>query len=277
MQSQASNQDELTTSEARALYSQVLTVLNQSQVPFLVGGGFAFEHYTGIARPTKDLDILVRPRDCQPIMEMLSQAGYETELRAPQWLGKAFCGEKYIDIIFNSSSGHGEIDDGWFKRAIAIEVLGVPVQLCSCEDLLWSKAFVMARDRFDGADVAHLLLTCSDRLDWMHLISYFGDNWRVFFSHLILFGFIYPGERSRIPAWVMQELFERLQQEMRSEPPNKKLCQGTLLSPLQYLIDVSSWGYEDARLRPKGNMTKAEVDQWTVALKEEHNEQLPEK
>ena len=35
----------------------------------------------------------------------------------------------------------------------------------------------------------------------------------------------------------------------------EKLCQGTLLSPLQYEIDVELWGYQDARLSPKGSMT----------------------
>jgi hypothetical protein len=122
----------------------------------------------------------------------------------------------------------------------------------------------MARDRFDGADVAHLLRACSERLDWSRLLQRFGNHWRVLYSHLILFGFIYPGERSRIPSWVMEELSQRLQHEINSAAGAEPLCQGTLLAPLQYQIDVEQWGYEDVRLAPRGNMTETEIYQWTA-------------
>jgi hypothetical protein len=28
----------------------------------------------------------------------------------------------------------------------------------------------------------------------------FGDHWRVLFSHIILFGFVYPDKRQNVPA-----------------------------------------------------------------------------
>jgi hypothetical protein len=87
---------------------------------------------------------------------------------------------------------------------------------------------------------------------------------------LILFGFIYPAEREKIPNWVMQELLHRLQGEMSSPPPTEQVCQGTLLSRAQYLVDVEEWGYQDARLQPQGNMTEEEVAQWTEAALQEN-------
>ena len=42
-----------------------------------------------------------------------------------------------------------------------------------------------------------------------NLIDRFGAHWRVLLSHLVLFGFIYPSERSRVPARVLEELTER--------------------------------------------------------------------
>lgn len=255
--------------QTRAFYCRSLDILTKSQVPFLVGGGYAFERYTRIARQTKDLDIFARPSDCSRILEVFSEHGYRTEITASHWLAKAFCGEDFVDIIFNSANGIGEVDDHWFDHAVDEDVLGMPVRICPAEEMIWSKAFVMARDRFDGPDVAHLLLTCSDRLDWSHLLQRFGSQWRVLFSHLILFGFIYPGERSRIPSWLMDELAQRLQQEENSTPPPEKLCQGGLLSPLQYQIDVEQWGYQDVRLTPIGNMTAKEISQWTEHLNNE--------
>ena len=35
-------------------------------------------------------------------------------------------------------------------------------------------------------------------------------HWRVLLAHLVLFGFIYPGELARIPTWVMDRLMHRL-------------------------------------------------------------------
>jgi hypothetical protein len=268
MQSHERNQDVLDP-QTRAFYCQVLDIISKSQIPLLVGGGYAFERYTRIGRPTKDLDLFVRPKDCPRILEVLSDHGYRTELTIPHWLGKAFEGEDFVDIIFNSANGVSEVDDRWFEHAVEEQVLGMSVQLCPVEEMIWSKAFVQARDRFDGPDVAHLIRACSEQMDWEHLLYRFGSHWRVFFSHLILFGFIYPSERSRIPNWLMDELFHRLQQEVNSTPEAEKLCQGTLLSPLQYQIDVDQWGYQDARLNPKGGMTAAEISQWTEHLKEQ--------
>jgi hypothetical protein len=65
----------------------------------------------------------------------------------------------------------------------------------------------------------------------------------------------------------MDELSQRLQQEVNTPAKEEKLCQGTLLSPLHYEIDVEQWGYQDARLSPKGGMTAAELSEWTAHLK----------
>src|SRR4028119_74474 len=143
--------------KSRAFYCQVLKTFTASGIPFLVGGAYAFERYTGIARHTKDLDLFVRRNDCPRILEVLSKAGYRTEVTLPHWLAKAFYGESFVDLIFNCANGYGAVDDIWFEHAIEEEVLGMPVRICPVEEMICSKAFIMARDRFDGADVAHLL------------------------------------------------------------------------------------------------------------------------
>ena len=109
----------------------------------------------------------------------------------------------------------------------------------------------MERERFDGADVAHLLLANGERVHWPRLLERFGDNWRVLFAHLALFGFIYPHARDMIPGWVLQELSERVQMEP-SAAAALRVCRGTLLSREQFLSDVREQGYLDARLQPLG-------------------------
>jgi len=253
---------------AYKFYRQVLLTLRAAQVPFLVGGADACACYTGIVRPTKDLDLFVRQQDCRHALQILSAAGYHTDLTFPHWLGKVFYGEDFIDVIFNSGNGLCRVDEEWFKYAVKRVVMDMPVKLCPPEEMIWSKAFVKERERYDGADIAHILRACGERLDWPRLLHRFDAYWRLLLSHLVLFGFIYPSEQTQVPDWVMQGLLSRLQRELHSPLSPDRLCQGTLLSRAQYLIDIVQWGYDDARLSPRGCLAKEEIDHWTAAIGE---------
>ncbi len=241
----------------REFYCRALTTLQAFEVPFLIGGAYAFAQYTGIVRHTKDLDVFVRERDFAAALAALGRMNCRTEVWAPEWLGKAICAGDFVDVVFASGNGLGRVDDLWFERARAGEVLGFQVLLCPPEELVWSKAFVMERERYDGADVAHLLLAQGRHLDWAHLVWRFGTHWRVLLSHLILFGFSYPNERNTIPAHVLDDLLERLRRETHDAPPADRTCYGMLLSVAQYAVDVERWGFEDARERTGGETLRA--------------------
>ena len=246
-------------------YRTALRTLIAAGVAFLVGGAYSLERYTGIARHTKDFDIFVRPRDCGRTLETLAAIGCSTDLTFTHWLGKAFHGDDFIDVIFSSGNGIAEVDDLWFEHAVDETVLGVDVQLCPAEESIWSKAFIMERERYDGADVAHLIRATGDRLDWRRLLSRFDGYWRVLLAHLTLFGFIYPTDRSTIPSWVVRELMQRLDQELDAPDHGAQICRGTILSRGQYLIDCAEWGYTDGRLTD-GRMSRREIAHWTAAI-----------
>jgi hypothetical protein len=134
--------------------------------------------------------------------------------------------------------------------------------------MIWSKAFIMERERNDSADIMHLLLECAGKLDWVRLVNRFAQHWRVLLAHLCLFGFVYPSERARIPAWVMTGLMARLDRETRVPTSRQRICQGTLLSREQYLFDVQHGGFEDARRTDASTMTADDIELWTEAIKE---------
>jgi hypothetical protein len=228
----------MTSPEKAELYRTALEMLNRSGVPYMVAGSFAFQYYSGISRSTKDFDIFVRPRDVRRTLDVLSRAGFRAEVAFSHWLAKAYHGDKFIDVIFNSGNGVAEVDDEWFAHAVQEEVLGVPVKLSPAEEMIWSKSMIMERERYDGADVAHLLRHCSGLLNWDRLVRRFGSNWRILLAHLVLFGFIYPGERALIPPAVVRDLVNRLLAELDVPTRDSKVCQGTLLSRGQYLVDI---------------------------------------
>ena len=258
--------DRLAPPDAQAVYRLVLEVLRDGGVEFLVGGAYAFTRYTGIERSTKDFDVFVRYVDRHRALDVLYDAGFETELTFPHWLGKAFWGEDFCDVIFSSGNGVAPVDDGWFEHAPTADVLGVRSKICPAEEMLWSKAFVMERERYDGNDVLHLILAMADTLHWDRVIDRFGAQWRVLLSYIVLFGFVYPGERARVPQRVVDELLRRLSVELASNAPVRKLCNGTVISRQQYLIDIDEWGYLDGRQEPRGNMSPEEIAHWTAAI-----------
>jgi hypothetical protein len=247
-------------------YKQAITLANKSQIPYLIGGAFAYYRYTGIYRDTKDLDLFVKPDDCLPLLQFYADQGFRTELTFPHWLGKVYCGDYFIDLIFSSGNGVATVDDEWFDHAEPGALWGVNTLLIPPAEMIWSKSFVMERERFDGADVAHILRFCGERLDWPRLLRRFDENWRVLLSHLVLYGYVYPHETNRVPAEVMEELTRRLSEEGRQPASKKPVCRGTMLSREQYLADIGPHGLHDARLAPGGFMSPGDIALWTEAI-----------
>ena len=247
-------------------YRDVLEGLNDRGISYLVGGGHALEKYSGVLRETKDLDLFMRRADALDILKSLSTRGYRTELCFPHWLGKIIDGKHFVDVIFNSGNGVCTVDDGWFDHRVAGEILGVQIDFCPPEELIWSKAFVMERERYDGADIAHIIRARGSQLDWQRLLGRFEAHWHVLLSHLILFDFVYPTERAlAVPSWVTRELLDRWQAEKKEPVMQNRACRGTLLSRAQYRFDVENWGYQDARQVPSGTMTAEQAANWTAA------------
>jgi len=251
---------------AVAFYRAAMQALRREEIPFLVGGAYALHRYAGIQRYTKDFDVFVRPADCFRALRAFAAQGWRAELTFPHWLGKAYYDGDFVDVIFSSGNGMVPVDEEWFTHAVPATVLDEEVLLVPAEEIIWSKAYIMERERFDGADIAHLLRARGEQLDWHRLRRRFGVHWQLLLVHLILFRFIYPDETLALPPELQQELLAELEQDLGDGTAGDRLCQGTLLSREQYLRDITDFGYTDARLPPHGNMTAAAIAHWTAAI-----------
>jgi hypothetical protein len=250
----------------RAFYGAALDMLAAAGVPVLVGGAYAYGHYTGVTRHTKDFDLFIHPRDVQRALAAAAADGYETELTSAVWIGKIFKGEAFVDLIFSAANGIATVDEAWFAHAPAGEIFERTVRFCPAEEIIWSKSFVMERHRYDGADIAHLVRAHGAHMDWARLVQRFAGHWRVLLSHLVLFGFIYPAERDVVPASVLRDLLGRVEGEIAG-PPGERVCRGTLFSRTQYRKDTEEWGYRDGRLPPDGCLTADEITELTETAK----------
>jgi len=250
----------------RSFYCDAMSVLERAGVPFMVGGAYAFSRYTDIERHTKDFDIFLLREDRDAALETLRKAGYPAHVQFPHWIAKAHCGDDFVDLIYGSGNGLVPVDREWFQHAVPEIVLGLPALLIPAEEMIWSKSFIQERERFDGADVAHLLLARAEVLDWTRLLRRFRRNWRVLFQHLVSFGYVYPSERHRIPPEVMRFLMDRLDAELETHVKRGKLCRGTVLSRQQYLPDVVGGGFRDVRRQTENPMTEQDIQLWTAGI-----------
>ena len=252
--------------DTNTFYRRTLHVLSDSHVPFLVGGSHAYLEYTGIVRNTKDFDLFVQREHLDRALDALRDSGYRTEISFPHWLAKAHQAGDHVDLVFSSGNGVCRVDEGWFEHALEAEVLGMPVKIAPIEEFLWQKSFVMERERFDGADIMHLLLHCADSIDWTRLLQRYDRYWPLLLTYLTMFTFIYPSERQRIPTQIFEELMTRLQHDVSSGDGADRVCQGTLVSRGQYMIDIGQHGFSDARIAPRGNMSAEDCIYWTWAI-----------
>lgn len=238
--------------EQEEFVAEALSTLENADVPVILAGAFASHAYSGIWRNTKDLDLFLRPREVRLALSSLADAGFETELRDPWWLAKAWRDEWLVDLIFGMGNRELQVDDGWIERALTVEIAGVPTRVISLEDLIVSKVFIAKRDRFDGADVAHLIRCAAGRIDWDLVLEGMGPEHRTLLLwHLVLFDYVYPGHGDHLPHDLMRELFEERARSWENGRTRPNAFRGTLLDEQAFAIDVDDWGYEDVRRKPE--------------------------
>src|SRR5688572_27950759 len=129
-----------------------------------------------------------------------------------------------VDVIYDPSNKDFIVYDEWLERAADGAVLGCGLKQRSGDHMTIYKCYVMNNDRNDLADVMHLLFACSDTLDWEYFIRCFDKHPRLLLVHFILFGLLYPSERSRIPARYVQRLLDAVRGE---DSTFERVCNST--------------------------------------------------
>lgn len=224
-------------------------MLYESGARFMLGGAFALFHYTGIYRDTKDLDVFCAPGEYPKILKYFADKGYRTELTDVRWLAKVFKGEYFIDIIFASVNNIFRVDESWYAHSVNAEFVGVNVQLLSPEELIWCKIYVQNRERFDGADVNHIILRHKN-LDWKRLLDRLEHHWHLLLAQLVIFQFVYPADfQEIIPKWLFDELIKRANEQYELPSSVERVCRGPIIDQTQYQTDVKEWDYKSYTIK----------------------------
>lgn len=232
--------------EQREVYRHCLTRLKEIEIPFILAGAFALYAYTGIRRNTKDLDVFLPSEHVEPALSALEEEGFRTEVRDGLWLAKAHKGPYFVDLIFSMPNKEVRIDMDWIRRSGRVEIFGMSIPMISLEELILSKIYVARMDRFDGADIAHLIRGSQGRVDWTRILRALGVDQPLLLWHFIFFQLIYPGLTRFLPTTLMDEIYGAMRKR-RTEAVNEKAFRGMLIDPVSFAVDCEEWGFEDIR------------------------------
>ena len=94
----------------------------------------------------------------------------------------------------------------------------------------------------------------------------FGAHWRVLLSHLVLFGFIYPGERSLIPSSLMKDLDQPLAGGARRADARQQGLPGHAALASAVSRGLRRVGLRGCALTPRGSMTEEQIAAWTAGI-----------
>ncbi len=110
--------------------------------------------------------------------------------------------------------------------------------MLSAEELLVSKLFVVRRERFDRADIAHIIYSSQGNLDWERILALVGEHWEILLFAMVLYRYVYPAHSRYVPFWIWQRLLIRFANELTNRDPSAKF-RGSLVDDKMFAIDVA--------------------------------------
>jgi hypothetical protein len=234
--------------EQEDLFRDVLMLLEKQAIPFAVSGAVALQQHCGICRDTKDLDIFLPAENVADALACLLKHGFECEVCDPVWLAKAHRDQYFVDLIAGMSNAVLTVDASWIRHSHPAIVLEVPTRTLAPEELLVSKLFVARRERFDGADIAHIIYATRGKLDWNRILDHVGEHWEILLWALLFFRYVYPRNSDYVSASLWHDLIGRLSKAV-SHPDSKQEFRGSLIDDCMFAIDVEDWGLENIQAR----------------------------
>lgn len=233
--------------DERAVYKRALEAVNGAGISYVVAGAYAIYEHTGIYRKTKDLDLFFEPGSVVAAARALRAAGFVTRLEDDHWLAKATMGDYFIDLIYGMGNGIALIDDGWIEHSRPGILAACPVRIAPAEELIWHRLFISERHRHDMSDIVHLILCHGESLDWERLVRRADEHWPLLLSQVLMFSYVYPGYRRKIPAWVPEQLLERAKAQVGRDDDDQDFTRGPLISRFSFTIDEREWGFSSPR------------------------------
>src|SRR4051794_10534791 len=186
-----------------SVYACILHQVCSKEIPFALGGGLALGYYTGHLRRSKDLDIYIGPEEKDRIKGIMTSCGMEDyHDRCPYDRGWIYRGHQdgiIVDAIWAMANRRTYVDERWMSAGQCIQLFGESFRVIPAEELIWSKLYVLQRDRCDWPDILNLIHATGPTLDWDHLLKRVGVDRPLIRGVLSVFSWVSPSRAAEIP------------------------------------------------------------------------------
>jgi hypothetical protein len=213
------------------VYRRVMDEAERAGVRFAFGGAFATAVYTGDLRNTKDFDFYIVPRDQEAMVGAITRAGLEDHYeRLPydrKWIYRASTADVIVDAIWAMANLRASVDEYWLTTGPEVTIYGERLRAIPIEELIWSKLYVLQRDRSDWGDVINLIDARADDIDWNHLVDRLAEDAPLLGGALSVVGWLAPDRARDIPEPVWRRLGLAL--PVRSSDPDLTRRRANLL------------------------------------------------
>jgi hypothetical protein len=193
-----------------AVYQRVIEEIRAANVRVAFGGAFATAAYTGILRNTKDFDFYVLPEDREALQSAISRAGLTDYFdRLPydrSWIYRASRGEIIVDAIWAMANQRATVDEHWLSHGPEFTIRGERLRAIPIEELIWSKLYVLQRERSDWGDVLNLIDAGAESLEWDHLLRRLDADAPLLAGVLSVFAWLAPDRVSAVDPAVWGRL-----------------------------------------------------------------------
>jgi hypothetical protein len=192
------------------VYQRVMEEARRAGVRFAFGGAFATAVYTGELRNTKDFDFYITLQDRPAMIGAITRAGlhdhYDQLHYDREWIYRASAGDVIVDAIWAMANQRAPVDEHWLTAGPEVSIQGERLHAIPIEELIWSKLYVLQRDRTDWGDVFNLIAARAGEIDWNHLLDRLADDAQLLAAALSLFGWLTPNRARDIPKQVWLQL-----------------------------------------------------------------------
>ena len=185
------------------IYRLAIETMENSGVPFLLGGGFALATFTGRWRDTKDIDFYVLPQDRPAAIKALSQAGFKDYFKRlrydRRWIYRSVKSDVIVDIIWSMANRRARVDRSWFAGAQTVSIRGKSVLVLPMEEFLWCKLYILQRDHCDWTDIFNLLYARGPQVNWPRLLARLDEDVPLLKGLLSVYGWLCPKSARELP------------------------------------------------------------------------------
>jgi len=200
---------QLISDEQLEVYAPLLQAARSAGVRMAMGGGLASSAYSGYVRNTKDMDLFVVDPDQNDLMAIMAEQGFSeyTDIDYdPTWSYRGSRNGFIVDLLWRMLNNRGSVDEAWISHGWELEVRGVVFRLVAPEELLWSKLYILRRERTDWPDILNLVFAQGPGMDWERLLARLEADAAVLGAVLSLFRWMCPGRAAEMPAWIWERV-----------------------------------------------------------------------